>query len=140
MAGKLRRQFQYAVAPGLCLVTAKIPIGTAGVVGTIDGRGIKSVTRAASGQYTINFNDKYLGMASFAGHVDVNNGNATAPTAADGYLVQLAGDWSDNTIGTSVNGGDGYAKIETVTHAGSNTDALKCDILVTFWMKTSEQS
>lgn len=140
MAGKLRRQFLYAVSPGLCVVTAKIPLGRTGAVGTVDGRGIKSVTRSDVGSLTVNFNDKYLGMVSVQGILDANQGSAVANTGADGYAIQLAGDWSDNSL-SAVNGGDGYCKIETlVGSTGTVADAITCDLLLTFWMKTSEQS
>jgi len=124
MANKLRRQFSYSVGPGHVHIGARVPVNTAGVLGTPVGKGIKSVSRTAAGAYTVNFDDKYIDLLSAVGMVDVNPDNAVTNTCADGYLCQLAGEWVAGVAG--VNGGDGYAKVDVFIGGNYGKETRNC--------------
>lgn len=129
---KSRSQFTYGLRAGTTIVQGNIPIGSNGAVGTVNIKGITSVVKNSTGDYTVNFDEKYLGLVGASSVVE------TGTAGADGYTVQLV-DSSFLTGGyETVNSGDGYIGLQVLNTAGSLASPINCKVWVNFFLKTSE--
>lgn len=129
--GKLRRQFNYKLRGGVVDIEGQVPVGSGGAVGTVEMPGVTSVVRNDTGDFTVNFDEQYTGLAHFCAGVE------TGASGADGYTVQLVDSQYVDGGYPSVNSGDGYAQIEVLNTAGSKADPISCKLWLHFSMKTS---
>jgi len=142
---KLRQQHYYNFRPGTTRIEGKIPLTHGGEVGTVSIPGVKSVEKVSAGLYTVNLNEKYLGLVAWnVGMQNTNTWDGTQTIATDGYQAILVDDeFVDGGEGAhaSVNGGDGYAQLQILQADGSGAATLCNGMAIWFSLalKTSEQ-
>lgn len=59
MANRYMQQFMFSFNHMLTMVEGSVSFGSSGAVGTVKGSGVKSVTKDATGKYTIKLEDNY---------------------------------------------------------------------------------
>jgi hypothetical protein len=133
---KLRQQHFYGLRCGTTKIEGKIPLTNGGEVGTVAIPGVKSVTKVSAGLFTVNLDEKYLGLAGYQANIQ--------NSATDGYGVNLVSDaFVDGGEGVHavVNGGDGYAQLQAIQPDGSGAAVLCNGMAIWFSLdlKTSEQ-
>lgn len=68
MANRYFTQFFYTFFKKPTLLAGKIPLTSAAAVGTVAIKGIKSVVKTGTGEYTITFEDAYPSLHFLAAH------------------------------------------------------------------------
>src|SRR5574343_75612 len=66
MASRYFTQFFYTFFRKPVLLAGKIPLSASAAVGTVAIKGIKSVVKTGTGEYTITFEDKYPTLVSLS--------------------------------------------------------------------------
>ena len=135
MAKKMRHQFQYGLKPGDTTISGEFQIAAGlGITVPDTKHGIKSVTRSGTGAYTVNLDDKYLGLSGFSATLE-------HATSEDGYNVKLAGEWlaGVSTVNEADGIADGYLKLLVVDDESAAADPIGHNVWLTIKAKTSEQ-
>lgn len=117
MANRYMNQFVYTFEQKPCVMFAKVTIGATGAptLVTASSKGIKSITRNSTGDYTLLLSDTYNSLLHFK-HI-INSGSS-APTAPGMYIK------SDAVSSATVPG------VEFVMNAaGTPTDPASGEIL-----------
>lgn len=71
MANRYFTQFFYSFFKKPVMIAGKIPLSSAAAVGTVAIKGVASVTKTGTGEYTVLLSDEYYGLESIhAGIVD----------------------------------------------------------------------
>lgn len=73
MSNRYYTQFFYSFFKKPVLLAGKIPLSASAAVGTVAIKGIKSVVKSGTGEYTITFEDKYPSL-QYLNAQDVDSG------------------------------------------------------------------